>query len=130
MDAGTREEERLLKAAFPIGRPDGMKGHLHDLIVAALETGCRRGKFISRMLEAGGAIHKVRDWAGHRNIATTGIYANTTLPQLEDARKAFEAHEPNGPRATPATSRRSELTFFRFSWLDRRLRRKQRIVDM
>jgi hypothetical protein len=48
------------------------------------------------MLEAGVAIHKVRDWAGHRNIATTGLYANTTLMHLEDARKAFEAHAPNG----------------------------------
>jgi site-specific recombinase XerD len=46
------------------------------------------------MLEAGIAIHKVRDWAGHRNIATTGLYVNTTLTYLGDARRAFEAHAP------------------------------------
>jgi integrase len=186
------EERRLLEAACPKGRAAGMEGHLRDLIVAALETGCRRGEllsmqwsqvkgegmrhldlpaektktseprkipitaslrevlerrrlgpdgkahgpdahvfgdetggrvgrittawnatcrragieglrfhdlrheFISRLLEAGVAIHKVRDWAGHRSIATTGIYANTTLAHLEDARRAFEARATAG----------------------------------
>jgi integrase len=189
LDMDTKEEERLLKAAKPVGRREAEATHLHDLIVAALETGCRRGElltlqwkqiimkggqmayvdlpadktktndprtipitaplraileyrrigpdgkklgpeayvfgnacgepvgriytawqatcrragiknlhfhdlrheFISRMLEAGVPIHKVRDWAGHRNIATTGIYANTTLAHLDEARKRFEA---------------------------------------
>jgi integrase len=56
--------------------------HFHDL----------RHEFISRMLEAGVPIHKVRDWAGHRNIATTGIYANTTQAHLDEARRRFEEH--------------------------------------
>jgi integrase len=190
LDPEANEEQRLLRAACPKGRREGMDGHLHDLIVAALETGCRKGEllslqwdqvksenglmryielpadktktndprivpiterlravleyrrfgtdgrelpldayvfgnevgervgrvytawratcrragivgltfhdlrheFISRMLDAGVPIHKVRDWAGHRNIATTGIYANTTLSHLDEARRQFEEH--------------------------------------
>ena len=198
LDAESKEEERLLAAACPKGRTEFMAGHLRDLIVAALETGCRRGEllslqwnqvkeqmrfidlpadktktadprlvpitaklravleyrkigpdgkelgpdayvfgnevgesvgrittawnaacrragiedlhfhdlrheFISRLLEAGVAIHKVRDWAGHRNIATTGLYANTTLTHLEDARKTFEAYAPMDGRSTKNT---------------------------
>jgi integrase len=54
--------------------------HFHDL----------RHEFISRMLDAGVPIHRVRDWAGHSNIATTGIYANTRLEHLDEAKVAFE----------------------------------------
>lgn len=57
-----------------------------------------RHECISRMLDAGVPIHKVRDWAGHRNISTTGIYANTTLAHLDDARKRFEEHRSIGTR--------------------------------
>lgn len=67
--------------------------HFHDL----------RHECISRMLDAGVPIHKVRDWAGHKNISTTGIYANTTLAHLDEARKQFEERRPIGTRlAQPA----------------------------
>jgi site-specific recombinase XerD len=50
-----------------------------------------RHEFTSAMLDAGVPIHKVRDWVGHKNIATTGIYANTTAAHLDDAHTMFEA---------------------------------------
>lgn len=50
-----------------------------------------RHEFTSAMLDAGVPIHKVRDWVGHKNIATTGIYANTTAAHLDDALTMFEA---------------------------------------
>lgn len=42
------------------------------------------------MLDKGMPIHKVRAWAGHRSIATTGIYANASLGHLEDEMWRFE----------------------------------------
>ena len=52
-----------------------------------------RHEFTSSMLDAGVPIHKVRDWVGHKNIATNSIYANTTLSQLGDARFTFERRQ-------------------------------------
>ena len=67
-----------------------------------------RHEFTSAMLDAGVPIHKVRDWVGHKNIATTSIYANTTLSHLSDARAIFErrtgaslAQPPNVGAAPP-----------------------------
>jgi hypothetical protein len=61
------------------------------------------------MLDAGVPIHKVRDWVGHKNIATTSIYANTTLSHLNDARAIFErrpapALETGAPLAQASNS--------------------------
>jgi integrase len=53
LDREGNEEERLLKAAMPQGayglggRAPAMASHLHDLIVAALESGCRKGELLS-----------------------------------------------------------------------------------
>ncbi|MBA3231772.1 MAG: hypothetical protein H0T05_03030 [Acidobacteria bacterium] len=53
IDREAHEEARLLKAAVPEGdyglggRAPGMATHLHDLIVAALESGCRKGELLS-----------------------------------------------------------------------------------
>jgi integrase len=45
--AEPQEEERLLKHSRPKGRREGMENHLHDLIIAALETACREGELLS-----------------------------------------------------------------------------------
>jgi len=53
LDRESGEEERLLKAAIPEaalgvgGRAPGMASHLHDVILAALESGCRKGELLS-----------------------------------------------------------------------------------
>jgi integrase len=75
-------------------RRAGIEGlNFHDL----------RHEFTSAMLDAGVPIHKVRDWVGHRNIATTSIYANTTLSHLSDARTVFE-RRTGAPPAHPSQS--------------------------
>ena len=63
-----------------------------------------RHEAISRMLDAGMPIHKVRAWAGHRNIATTGIYANASLGHLEDEMWQFE---PSGKSVSPSSPAQS-----------------------
>jgi hypothetical protein len=47
LDMGTNEEGRLLAAALPKGRRVGEATLMHDLIVAALESGCREGELLS-----------------------------------------------------------------------------------
>ena len=68
-----------------------------------------RHEAISRMLDKGMPIHKVRAWAGHRSIATTGIYAHASLEHLEDEMWRFEEPRPDNGETTewdvsPATA--------------------------
>jgi integrase len=77
-------------------------GEMIGRVYTAWRATCRRAKVegltfhdlrheaISRMLDKGMPIHKVRAWAGHRSIATTGIYANAGLGHLEDEMWRFE----------------------------------------
>jgi integrase len=60
---------RYVKTAWRAAcRRAGIEGlTFHDL----------RHEFTSAMLDAGVPIHKVRDWVGHKNIATT---ASTRTP--------------------------------------------------
>ena len=44
------------------------------------------------------------DWVGHKKIATTSIYANTTLSHLSDARAIFERSTGAGDWRTAGTS--------------------------
>jgi integrase len=70
----------------------GMEGlNFHDL----------RHEFTSSMLDAGVPVHKIRDWVGHKNVATTSIHANTTLSHLQDALTTFERRTGTRPAQTP-----------------------------
>jgi len=52
-----------------------------------------RHEFTSAILDEGVPTHQVRDWVGHKNIATTNTYANTTLGHMADALSRFEARK-------------------------------------
>jgi integrase len=79
-----------------------------------------RHEFTSSMLDAGVPIHKVRDWVGHTNIATTSLYANTTLSHLGDARIVFERRLQDQDRNTASSRSTSERV--RFATIVPRLR--------
>jgi integrase len=63
-----------------------------------------RLEFTSAMLDEGVPVHLVRDWVGPKNIATTNIYANTTLGHMADALSRFEARKIDWKLTEEATT--------------------------
>jgi integrase len=97
LDREANEETRLLRAASPDGalglggRAPGMATHLHDLIIAALESGCRKGELLSLQWS------QVKD--------KDGVAHYIDLPA--------DKTKTNEPRKVPITSRLRAILDFR-----------------